>query len=97
VNSNNNNENKNQPPHIPKTSDSPNLGNNNNNNKASVPPESVFIKLGPSRDRYSMKYEGELWEEEDTNHHHEQLLFFFWIWNFLQIGLIIDTQEGAQS
>lgn len=43
--------------HIPKLSD--NQGHNNNN-KQSTPPESVFIKLAPSRERYSIKYEGEL-------------------------------------
>jgi hypothetical protein len=47
----------NQAGHIPKTSDEPNVAANT---RQSTPPESVFIKLGPSRDRYSMKYEGEL-------------------------------------
>jgi hypothetical protein len=42
--------------HLPKVNDDPNrpvpLG--------STPPESVFIKLAPSRERYSLKYDGEL-------------------------------------
>lgn len=40
----------NQPQHIPKADD------DSNKQKLSTPPESVFIKLAPSRDRYSLKH-----------------------------------------
>ena len=41
--------------HIPKSGDDV-----LNKNGPSTPPESVFIKLAPSRERYSIKYDGEL-------------------------------------
>lgn len=44
------------PEHIPKDVQD----NSNNNPKRSTPPESVFVKLAPSRERYSLKQDGEL-------------------------------------
>lgn len=41
----------NQADHIPKVPD-----NDKNNIKRSTPPESVFIKLAPGPDRYSIKH-----------------------------------------
>lgn len=47
----------NGPEHIPKSLESP---NDSQHHKRSTPPESVFIKLAPSRERYSLKLDGEL-------------------------------------
>ena len=45
--------------HIPKQADS---GSTDKpaDQKRSTPPESVFVKLGPSRERYSIKLDGDL-------------------------------------
>ena len=38
----------------------PNIKDDNKPKIPTTPPESVFIKLAPSKDRYSIKYDGEL-------------------------------------
>lgn len=44
------------PNHVPKIPDN----SNDKKQLGSTPPESVFIKLAPSRDRYTLKTDGEL-------------------------------------
>ncbi len=49
---------KSETEHIPKLSE--NHDDSQQHQKRSTPPESVFIKLAPSRERYSLKLDGEL-------------------------------------